>query len=182
MKHVRHLLILFACLPIAALAKPDTLQMLEQQKSLTTVSKITDIGSGDVEYRISLCPSKDETVDCDVFSSDGKHLTELADYAYLFAVYKGRYKDPHAAVAEGAKRPLLPMLQEAHDKGYADELVKAYSQTYAACQKAKDAALCILKQMRTQVPISLFKYEHRPGGAYSLVDVDENGKHYYDND
>ena len=165
--------VLLACsLQGFAAEKPDTTSILKQHPEFVTLTRVTKFIHSDEAVRITFCRST--TSDCEVFESDADKLDPLADYAYLFAVYKGKYGDVQGTASKRKPHAADALLQEAQDKGYAKNLLDFYAAKYS-CDTQKDPAGCVMHRLWKAAPVSRYVL-YRGGHDYSIDRTDESGK------
>jgi hypothetical protein len=155
---------------------PDGLALLKRHPQFATVLKITKF-SGETfssqydEAQIMLCRSLDPDVYCERFDGNAARLDDLADYAYLFAVYQGGYG--RFKPGRGDKNLAESFLEEAADGTYARALLHAHDD--GSCGKAKDPTRCIMHKLYEDIGIqryATFKEKH----SLTSYSTDEQGE------
>ena len=151
---------------------PDSLALLKAHPEFAEITKITNLNADTAVVRISLCRSKRQAVNCEMFESRAAHSGQLADYVYLFAVYAGKYDK--SVSAKSSKGPAHGLLQDAADHGYGQVLLNEYTGKFD-CKQSKDTRGCILHQLFKSAQIQRYIVE-RSGHAVTLLEADEDGK------
>ena len=159
------------CNVVAAEDKPDGLTLLKRHPEFATIIKITGYGDAPSLARVTLCRSLDQRVFCEMFESRTGHLSDLADYVYLYAVLRGKYE--RFKPGRGDKALASDLLQEAAEQGYAKDLLQAHDD--GSCSKSRDAARCTLHKMFLDLDIQRYAVLRRPHGA-TFYTANENGQ------
>jgi len=163
------------CATLSGLAKaddqPSGLGLLKQHPEFATITKITDLADQTGRVDIALCRSKRQAVNCELFEGTPASLEAMADYVYLYAVYRGKYDKtaagkPTQTLADG-------LLREAADKGYARALLDHYSAKYT-CNREKDPTDCVLHKLFVSSVTWRYIMQHS-GHAVYLLHAKEDG-------
>jgi hypothetical protein len=144
---------------VADAGKPDSVAILKRYGDLLDISKRTGLNGGGIQYRVMLC--RDAILNCDMYQAGQDKLTELADYAYLYTVYARYFKKSTPVISS--------LREEAKQKEYGEQLLKAYSEKYK-CVHSKEPARCTFERMSKAIPIQRFLVERDPKGLV-LLDV-----------
>ena len=163
------------CLPLFAIAysliantasaAPDAMGLLEKQPHRVDVYKLEDVTKGTGVFRVELCIVEER---CILFESDLSKSVELADYAYLFAVYVGGEKPSHTYYGD-IDYPLTKMVEEAKRTGYAKELLNKYSSEYGCAGKVQ-VDRCVLSALYKAAGIHRYIVNYDEGTYYEAVD------------
>lgn len=168
MKALVLLLAAMAIMPVSAAGKPDTFAMLKGAK-LTTVTKMEDLGTGAVIYRIEFCSD-----DCDRFEAADSKLAIFADYAYLFVVYSGhydKYMPERSAVIKVAHDLPNPLVADAKEKGYAQAVLDSYRDQYH-CPTGEGERKCVMHALFKAGGVRRYFVRYDEGEGYGPVDED----------
>jgi hypothetical protein len=149
----------------SAFAAPDALESLKKQPDRVDVYTLEDVTKGTGVFRVELC-----VVDgpCILFESDLSKSTELADYAYLFAVYVGGEKPAHTRYGD-IDYPLTKLVDEAKRTGYAKALLAKYSSQYG-CGGKGAVDQCVLSALYKAAGIHRYLVNYDEGIFYEAVD------------
>jgi hypothetical protein len=141
---------------------------LEYQAGIVTIKQSTDISSQQADYKIEICPGSD----CDLFESRGTDsLPQLADYAYLYAVYIRRYVDPSKPLPAGGYRT-LPFVDDAMNKDYAKQTLDHDAYRFH-CDPIKDTLPCVLKALRSTASIRHMAVRYQQGMRLEMLVEDD---------
>lgn len=153
----------------AADDRPSGFLLLKQHPEFATLTRITDVTRGGVVVDITLCRQKGGK--CERFESDAKSMDDLADYVYLFAVYKGNY----APQKPGTRKTLASaLLQEAQDSGSGKALLELYGDK-TACAGKQDVPQCVLHSLYKSIGVQRYIVERNDGGGVYILTANEDG-------
>jgi len=156
---------------VPAADKPDGLALLKSHPEFVTITKITSLGDQTATVHMTLCRSKHQAVNCELFEGKADAMEAMADYVYLYANYQGKYDK--TASGKPAKSLADGLLKEAADKGYARDLLDHYARQYA-CSGAKDMTACTLHHLFVSTVSQRYIME-RSGHQITLLEADEDG-------
>ena len=157
---------LLIVIPAAADGKPDTFAILKQAK-MVYIEKAEDLDTNVVTYRIEFCADQD----CDRFEANETKLHELSDYAYLFAVFSGRYDKYYLDLPPSANNPGPidnPMVSDAKNKGYAQAVMDAYRSQYG-CPQGQEEQKCVMHGLFKAGRLKRFNVGYDEGESYDEV-------------
>lgn len=152
--------------------KPDGFALLKQYPKFVTLTEYGDLGVAASWVDITLC--RQQAGKCERFESAAAWTNDLADYVYLFAIYKGNYSSPKAATGKDAKSRAAALLQEAQDKGYGKAMLDYYAGK-TSCAGKDDVAGCVLHTLYGRIGIQRYIVERDDTGGVSILTADENG-------
>ena len=152
--------------------KPDALALLKLHPEFVTLTKVTNVIKGRSWLDITLC--RHTTGDCERFNAAASRSDDLADYVYLFAVFKGKYAPSKPVTQKGRKWLGNGLLQDAQDKGYGQTLLDHYS-SKTACGDQKDIPGCVLHSLFGSIKIQRFIVERGDAGEVGILTADEDG-------
>ncbi len=163
------LMLMSQCVGAVADDRPNSLELLKRHPEFVTLTRVTELSSGTAVIYITLCRQK--TSNCERFESNASTTDELADYVYLFAVYKGKYAPKKPGVG---KTLAVAFLQEAQDSGDGKTLLDYYSGK-TDCSGNQDVPRCVLHSLYKSIRIQRYIVEHDDVGGVGIFNADENG-------
>lgn len=171
MKWFLAVLVLFG-LPAWANENIDTVSLIKQQGKNVHIVRVDDLKAGSAVYQIRICVE-----DCAVWEAPAESEQALADYVYLYALYKGYHKDDrHFSNDEGmgwATFRYLPMIVNDSKSGFGRQLLNKYGSEYA-CRAGKSQSLCVLHQLFVNHKIRRYG-THWDEGANLITALNEVG-------
>lgn len=168
------------CGSAVAANKPDGLALLKQYPDFATITRVSDLSYDGVRIFITLCPYS--TAACDRFEITDGNARRLADYVYMFFVFKGYYPSPDPMAGTGEKSRAAGLLQEAQDKGYGKALLDYYA-AKTHCTSVDDVVGCVLRRLNREQAddgagldywVQRYVVERHKSGAVSILAVDED--------
>jgi hypothetical protein len=148
----------------SSFAAVDTMSILEAQKDAIIVRQSINLGNHHITNEIEICL----TNDCDMFTSqNASSLVKLADYVYLYSVYKGEYVDFSKPLPSGGFEA-APYVAQAKKEGYAKEVLDSYLGEYK-CEADKDTVNCVLRSISKAYSIRHYRVTYDEGSRIQTL-------------
>ncbi len=148
--------------------RPDTLSLLKQWPDWTAITQSESLSGADEDnhYMIAFCPDGQT---CDIFQAKLAALKPLADYAYLYALYVGKYTVPVSVVIKGGEEQVYPPIKQALQDGSGQALLDFYNKD-AKCPAGDKQVACILQSLLKSAGIKRYSSNGDEGATFYTLE------------